>query len=419
MQKSFKDLGLSRPICDELNKSGFGDPFPIQYQAIDKILEGHDILGRAPTGSGKTFAFGLPLMEIKAQPEKRRPVSLVLSPTRELASQIVMALEPFARVKKKKLVAIYGGVSYGPQRKKLEMGVDIVVACPGRLLDLINQRSILLDKIETLVIDEADRMADMGFLPDVKKIVDLTNSDRQIILFSATLDGDVAKLTKRYQTDPLSIEVETDKEDVKNVRHEFYPVKREKKMAFMAGAISNFDSTIIFSRTRHGAESILTGLKKYGISAESIHGGKSQTQRSRALERFVGKKVSALVATDVCARGIDVENVGGVIHYDPAEDSKDYVHRSGRTGRAGQSGVVISLVGDDQIQKVKKLVKPLGIEFIFSTPQFTQGVPKKLEPPIRQDSEVNPRKRSRGPKSNHSNRPHSRSFRGKTKSYSK
>ncbi|NNN20638.1 MAG: DEAD/DEAH box helicase [Acidimicrobiales bacterium] len=395
MQDSFRDLGLSGALCAELERSGFDQPFPIQLQSIEKILEGRDILGRAPTGSGKTFAFGLPLLEIKTKPSRRRPVSLVLTPTRELASQIVGALEPFAKVKNKRLAAIYGGVSYLPQRKKLDMGVDIVVACPGRLLDLIEQGSIYLDGVETLVIDEADRMADMGFMPDVKRIVDLTTPGRQIVLFSATLDSDVAKLTKRYQHEPFTVEVEASDEEISNVRHEFWAVKRDKKMQYMAGAIASFDSAIIFSRTRHGAESIMTGLRKYGIRAESIHGGKSQAQRSRALEKFIDKKVSALVATDVCARGIDVENVSGVVHYDPPEDSKDYVHRSGRTGRAGQSGVVISLVGDDQVRKVKKLVQPLGIEFSFTKPDFKDGMPEMSAYEPRQDYDREPQNRGR------------------------
>ncbi len=365
MEKSvtFSDLGLSREICRELEKQRISSPFPIQEATISAMLDGQDVLGRAPTGSGKTFAFGLPILELKEQPSKHRPVTLILAPTRELVCQIVEALEPFAKVKNKKLVAIYGGVSYVPQKRKLEKGVDVIVACPGRLLDLIDQHVVKLDTLKTLVIDEADRMADMGFLPDVNTIVKLSSPDRQLVMFSATLDNDIDVLTKRYQKNPKYFEVKVEEEDISKVSHEFIATRNNTKIQALTEVVSDTDSAIIFSKTRMGADRIVSSLRLYGVDAVSIHGGKSQAQRSKALEIFTKKRADVLVATDVCARGIHVDSVGCVVNYDFPVDAKDYVHRSGRTGRAGMTGRVVSLIKNEEVRSARKVIGSLGIEF--------------------------------------------------------
>ena len=359
MSTTFSKLGVPQWVSEALARQGITEPFQIQEVTIKEGLNGNDICGRAPTGSGKTLAFGIPLVVRTTAAKPRRPQSLILAPTRELADQICKELRTFSG--KRTVSVVYGGVGYGPQRKALAKGVDILVACPGRLEDLIEQRELTLEDIKQVVIDEADRMADMGFMPAVKRILDQTSNDRQTILFSATLDHDVAKLKKHYQRNPVTREIGEKTPDIKNADHTYAIAKKAEKPELAAKAVNSTWPAIIFCRTRHGADRLVKQLNRLDIESEPIHGGKSQHQRKRALKNFSTGKVQALVATDVAARGIHVDGVALVVHYDPPEDHKAYIHRSGRTARAGSQGVVLSIIQPEQKKNAKKLQKRLGI----------------------------------------------------------
>ena len=359
MPTKFSDLGVPEWITEALDQRGIVEPFEIQERTIRDGLEGKDICGRAPTGSGKTLAFGIPLAAKTKASKPRKPQSLVLAPTRELAQQICSELRTFSG--KRTVFVVYGGVSYGPQRKALANGVDILVACPGRLEDLIEQKELNLEAVQQVVIDEADRMADMGFMPAVKRILDQTSSNRQTILFSATLDRDVEQLKKRYQRDPVLREVGDKTPDIKQAMHTYFVAKKSEKSKVAAEAVKAIWPAIIFCRTRHGSDRLVKQLKRFDIAAESIHGGKSQNQRQRALKNFSKGKVQALVATDVAARGIHVDGVELVVHFDLPEDHKAYIHRSGRTARAGNKGIVFSIIQPDQKRTAKKMQARLGI----------------------------------------------------------
>ena len=359
MSTTFSELGVPEWITRELDRKGITEPFEIQERTIRDGLEGRDICGRAPTGSGKTLAFGIPLVVRTKDSKPRNPQSLVLAPTRELAEQICNELRSFSG--KRNVFVVYGGVGYGPQRKALAKGVDILVACPGRLEDLIGQNLLNLGSVRQVVIDEADRMADMGFMPAVKRILDQTSDDRQTILFSATLDRDVDQLKKRYQRDPVLREVGEKTPDIKKAMHTYSIANKSEKSKIAAAAVKAVWPAIIFCRTRHGSDRLVKQLKRIGIEAESIHGGKSQNQRQRALNHFSNGKAQALVATDVAARGIHVEGVELVIHFDLPEDHKAYIHRSGRTARAGNQGIVFSIIQPEQKRTAKKMQARLGI----------------------------------------------------------
>jgi superfamily II DNA/RNA helicase len=359
MPTKFSDLGVPQWIDEALNQRGITEPFEIQEKTIKDGLEGKDICGRAPTGSGKTLAFGIPLAAKTQAAKPRKPQSLILAPTRELAQQICNELRTFSG--KRTVFVVYGGVGYGPQRKALANGVDILVACPGRLEDLIEQKELNLEAVKQVVIDEADRMADMGFMPAVKRILDQTSNDRQTILFSATLDRDVEQLKKRYQRDPVLREVGDKTPDIKQAIHTYFVAKKSEKSEIAADAVKAMWPAIIFCRTRHGSDRLVKQLKRFDIAAESIHGGKSQNQRQRALKNFSKGKVQALVATDVAARGIHVDGVELVVHFDLPEDHKAYIHRSGRTARAGNKGIVFSIIQPDQKRAAQKMQARLGI----------------------------------------------------------
>jgi superfamily II DNA/RNA helicase len=361
MTTTFDDLGLPPQLVAPLRKAGIREPFPIQAATIPDALAGRDVLGRAPTGSGKTLAFGLPMLATVDKAKPHRPRALVLSPTRELAEQIRRELAPIAAGRGLRLLAVYGGVGYAPQRSKLQRGVDVLIACPGRLLDLIEQGELTLDQANYVVVDEADRMADMGFVPQVRKILDMTPDRRQTLLFSATLDGDVAELTRRYQRNPVRHEVGGGGHDAGTARHFFWRVEGQSRRPLVADITAGFDSTLVFTRTRRGADRLAHQLSRDGVTAESIHGGRSQRQRDRALRRFTQGSVEVLVATDVAARGIHVDGVDCVIHYDPPEDHKTYLHRSGRTARAGAGGHVISFVQRDQVRDSEQLQREIGV----------------------------------------------------------
>ena len=399
MSTTFSQLGVPQWVSEALARQGITEPFQIQKITIKEGLDGDDICGRAPTGSGKTLAFGIPLVVRTKAAKPRRPQSLILAPTRELADQICKELQAFSG--KRTVSVVYGGVSYGPQRKALAKGVDILVACPGRLEDLIEQRELTLEDVKQVVIDEADRMADMGFMPAVKRILDQTSKGRQTILFSATLDQDVAQFKKHYQHNPVTREIGEKTPDIRNADHTYALAKKADKPELVAKAVNSTWPAIIFCRTRHGADRLVKQLKKLGIESEPIHGGKSQHQRKRALKNFSTGKVQALVATDVAARGIHVDGVTLVVHYDPPEDHKAYIHRSGRTARAGSQGVVLSIIQPEQKKSAKKLQKRLGInESIreINPDQLPDIQSQMQEKPRNQDKQANKSRTTSKPK---------------------
>jgi len=361
---SFADLGVPAPLCATLARRGITEPFPIQAATLPDALAGRDVAGKAPTGSGKTLAFGLAIAAQAATAgpvEPRRPRALVLVPTRELAAQVQRELTALIDERAHgPVAAIYGGVGYGPQRKALARGVSAVVACPGRLEDLIATGDVRLDRVEMVVLDEADRMADMGFMPAVRRLLDRTPDGRQTLLFSATLDGDVDKLVRAYQHDPVHHAAAGADDDDVEVAHHFWTVAREARVGVTADIVNRAGSTIVFTRTRHGADRVTRQLVRYGVKAVAIHGRRTQAQRDQALKQFSTGRAPALVATDVAARGIHVDAVGCVVHFDLPDEAKDYVHRSGRTGRAGASGTVVALVGEDARKDARALQRALG-----------------------------------------------------------
>lgn len=358
---SFAQLGLPDQFVRSLAKRGITEPFPVQATTIPDSLAGRDVAAKAPTGSGKTLAFGLPLLAMVERADKNRPGSLILAPTRELAEQIKQELAPLAKSVGKYVHAVYGGVSYGPQKAALRRGVDVLVATPGRLEDLIQQGAVRLDRASIVAIDEADRMADMGFLPAVRRILDLTAKRRQTMLFSATLDGDVAVLVRDYQSDPIRHEAPSAEAEAIDARHHFWLVQRSDRVEHAADVVATGGRTIVFTRTRHGADRLAKQLDRLGIKAVAIHGGRSQGQRNRALKEFTTGRVQALIATDVAARGIHVDAVETVVHFDPPNDHKDYLHRSGRTARAGAAGSVVSLLTSDQQRGARRMQEELDL----------------------------------------------------------
>jgi len=371
---TFADLGVPPQLRAVLAKRGISEPFPIQAATIPDALAGRDICGRAPTGSGKTLAFGLAIATLDPIATPRRPRALVLVPTRELASQVageIAQLLPASGKGKQRhdnVVAVYGGASYGPQRRALSQGAAVVVACPGRLEDLLEQRDVDLRDVDIVVLDEADRMADMGFMPSVRRILDQTNEKRQTLLFSATLDGEIDKIVRRYQRDPARHEVGQDENDLSEVEHVFWRAEPAERTGLAAALVNRHGRAIVFSRTRHGADRIARQLTQTGVDAVAIHGNRSQAQRERALAAFSNGRAAALVATDVAARGIHVDDVGCVVHYDLPPDPKDYVHRSGRTGRAGASGMVVAFVPKAQFKAARTLQRAVGLPEQIDTP---------------------------------------------------
>ena len=365
---SFADLGVAPDAVSDLSARGIDAPFPIQAATLPDALAGRDVAGKAPTGSGKTLAFGLAIVARCERARPHRPTALVLVPTRELAGQVAGELRLLARTHRLRVATVYGGVGFGPQRKALREGVDVLVACPGRLADLINQGDVRLDDVAIAVVDEADRMADMGFLPEVRRLLDQTRSDRQTLLFSATLDGAVDVLVSRYQRNPATHEVAVDGDAISDATHFFWRIAEADRVERAADAIKAAGPTIVFCRTRHRADRVAKRLGTAGVDAVAIHGGRSQPQRDRALRDFTTGRTLALVATDVAARGIHVDDVAAVVHFDLPPDPKDYVHRSGRTARAGQAGVVVALVAPDQRKDATKLARQVGLDVSLTDP---------------------------------------------------
>jgi superfamily II DNA/RNA helicase len=379
-------LALPNTLVVALERNGITEPFPIQAATIPDAMAGRDVAGMAPTGSGKTLAFGLPILARVEVAQPRRPRALVLSPTRELAAQIRKDLAPYGKATKRQVFAVYGGVRYQAQRDWLNRGVDVLVATPGRLEDLIDQGVVDLSDVNIVAVDEADRMADMGFLPPVRRILDQTSSDRQTMLFSATLDGDVGVLIREYQHQPARHDAGDVEPDTIEAQHHFWHVDRNDKIDHAASIVRSQGSTIVFTRTRHGADRLAKQLAKMGVGAVAMHGGRSQGQRNKALAAFASGDADALVATDVAARGIHIDAVASVLHFDPPNGHKDYVHRSGRTARAGASGNVVSLVTRGERRAIGRMQRQLDLHQPIVDPNVgLLGTP---------DLRVTPKKRS-------------------------
>ncbi|UDY36789.1 DEAD/DEAH box helicase [Dermatobacter hominis] len=362
MTTTFDSLGIDEDITHALRERGITTAFPIQEMTIPDILAGRDVCGKAKTGSGKTLAFGLPLVQLLPRAEPGRPTGLALVPTRELATQVRDELVAASHARGIRIAAIYGGDPIEKQIKALKGGVEFAVCTPGRAIDLIERGDLSVADVRHVVIDEADRMADMGFLPQVEWILRNVEGDHQTLLFSATLDGVVDSLVRRYQHDPTRHEVASKGVNVEQMTHRFFLVHEMDKVKVAAAIIRGAERTMVFSATKHGADRLARKLEDEGVEAAPIHGDLRQKFRERALADFSSGKLHALVATDVAARGIHVDDVDVVIHYDPPNDHKTYVHRSGRTARAGESGVVVSLLLYNQELEIKRLQKRLGLD---------------------------------------------------------
>jgi ATP-dependent RNA helicase RhlE len=362
MSSTFADLGVSEAVTGALSKRGIEKPFAIQSMVVPDALDGVDVLVKSPTGSGKTLAFGVPLADV-IDADGAWPSALVLAPTRELAAQIVDELSGVMHANGLKITAVYGGVGIHNQAKQAAKS-HVLVATPGRLLDLIDRRAVALDQIEVLILDEADRMLDMGFKPVVDRIVNMTPRDRQTMLFSATLEGEVGRIAAAYTTDAVRHEHTPGAEKVGHIEHRFRRVAHEAKVSELVHELGDPKRglTLVFVRTKRGADRLVKRLGAHNVHAVAMHGDKSQSQREKALARFEAGKVDTLVATDVAARGIDVSGITHVINYDAPAAREDYVHRIGRTARAGASGVGITFVLDDQARDVAKLAAELGLD---------------------------------------------------------
>ncbi|MET7466426.1 DEAD/DEAH box helicase, partial [Nonomuraea sp. NPDC005501] len=360
----FELLGLPKPLVTGLARQGIDSPFPIQTATIPDVLTGADVLGRGQTGSGKTLAFGLPTMARLAgvRPAPGRPRAMILVPTRELALQVHDALEPLGRGLGLRMKVIVGGMSMGKQIEALRRGVDIVIATPGRLGDLIRQGECSLSDIEVSVLDEADHMCDLGFFPVVTELLAQTPAGGQRLLFSATLDGDVDKLVRRFLKDPITHSVAPATSPVDTMEHHVMQVTRDDKFDVTAEIANREGRTIIFVRTQHGVDRLCKQLARVGVKSGGLHGGKRQNQRTRILAEFREGSVNVLVCTDVAARGIHVDNISLVLHVDPPQDHKSYLHRGGRTARAGEKGTVVTLVLPNERRSTDQLTRRAGIQ---------------------------------------------------------
>jgi superfamily II DNA/RNA helicase len=389
---SFFTLGVDAPLARRIAHLGITDPLPIQSATIPDALAGRDICGRAPTGSGKTLAFGVPLVSGVPTVETRRPTALVLVPTRELADQVRDVLASLMGARGKRVVALYGGTSYGPQRQSLRRGADIIVACPGRLEDLVERGDVSLHDVRTVVLDEADRMVDMGFVRPVCRLLDQTAPNRQILLFSATMGKEVEAISRKYQHDPARYEIESEPSEASDVTHWFWSVARADRVRRTAELVARHGQAFVFCRTKHGADRAARQLRAAGIEAAPIHGDRSQPQRAKALASFSSGRIGALVGTDVVARGIHVDDVPCVVHFDLPGDAESYVHRSGRTGRVGRPGVVVSLVPDEQRADMRKLMHQLGFTARITEPCETgvQPFERPAEPKPSRGQRVTP-----------------------------
>ncbi|MCH1910254.1 DEAD/DEAH box helicase [Stenotrophomonas sp. Y6] len=382
---SFEDLGLAPFLLRALAEQGYENPTPIQQQAIPLVLQGHDLLAGAQTGTGKTAAFGLPLLqhlatsaqEVRSGP--RRPRALILTPTRELATQVHDSLRGYSKYLRIPSTCIYGGVGMGNQLDVLRRGVDLLVACPGRLIDHLERRSIDLSGIEVLVLDEADRMLDMGFLPSIKRILaKLPKQNRQTLLFSATFADPIKQLALEFMRNPREVMVTPRNTVAETIAHRVHPVDAGRKRELLLHLLSadSREQTLVFAKTKHGSDKLATFLDKSGIKTAAIHGNKSQSQRLRALGDFKAGRVTVLVATDIAARGIDINELPKVINYDLPMVAEDYVHRIGRTGRNGASGQAVSLVAQEDAKYLRQIVRLLDRDMdIRDVPGFEPHTP--------------------------------------------
>jgi superfamily II DNA/RNA helicase len=362
MTTTFSSLGVAPEMVQVLADSGIHEPFAIQSLTIADGLAGRDVCGKAKTGSGKTLAFGIPTLQELTKAKPGRPTAICLVPTRELAVQVRDELDPLARSVGLSVGAIYGGDPIEKQITALERGLDLVVCTPGRAIDLIDRKALVVSDVQRVVIDEADRMADMGFLPQVEWILRNIEGSHQTLLFSATLDGVVDSLVQRYQHDPVLHEVESPTVTVDEMQHRFLMVHEMDRTKVAAAIVNNSRRTMIFCATKHGTDRLVERLRDEGVNAAAIHGDLRQNMRERSLAQFGEGKISALVATDVAARGLHIDDVDVVIHFDPPSDHKTYLHRSGRTARAGTSGVVVTFITWNQELEVKRLQKRIGVD---------------------------------------------------------
>ena len=364
---SFADLGVIEPICRALTSEGYTTPTPIQSQAIPSLIQGRDLLGIAQTGTGKTAAFAVPIMQRlvgnPARPAPRSVRALILTPTRELAAQIGDSFRTYGRYVGLRHALVFGGVGQKPQVDSLARGVDILVATPGRLLDLLEQRHVKLDMVEVLVLDEADRMLDMGFIRDVKKIIAMTSRKRQSLCFSATMPADVEHLVREILTDPVRIEVTPPSTTVERIEQRVYHVDGGNKRALLSEVLKEkaLARVIVFTRTKHGANKVVEHLERSGVAADAIHGNKSQSARQKALDNFRRGHARVLVATDIAARGIDVDGITHVVNFELPEVPEAYVHRIGRTARAGHDGMALSFCGADERGLLRDIERKIGV----------------------------------------------------------
>ncbi|TCN88940.1 DEAD/DEAH box helicase [Shewanella fodinae] len=394
---SFASLGLSTPILNAVIEQGYTDPTPIQQQAIPAVLQGHDVMAAAQTGTGKTAAFTLPILHLLSggtRPKANQIRTLILTPTRELAAQIADNVRDYGKNLSLRSAVVFGGVSINPQMLALRRGVDILVATPGRLLDLYQQNAVKFDHLEILVLDEADRMLDMGFIHDIKKILTLLPAKRQNLLFSATFSDDIRTLAKGLVTNPTEISVAPPNSTAEQVTQTLYAVDKTKKTALLIQLIQQqqWSQVLVFSRTKHGANRLAKQLEAAKISAAAIHGNKSQGARTRALADFKNGVVKVLVATDIAARGLDIDLLPQVVNFDLPNVAEDYVHRIGRTGRAGASGHAVSLVSDDEQKQLADIENLIGQHILRETMAGFEPNKPLQETRLRADGPKKPKK---------------------------
>lgn len=398
---SFKELGLSDDLLRALKEKGYNKPTPIQEKAIPAVINGKDVMAAAQTGTGKTAGFTLPILQLlsdKTKIKSNHVRALVLTPTRELAAQVQENIFTYSKYSHLRSAVVFGGVSINPQMMKLRKGVDVLVATPGRLLDLYQQNAIRFNDLEMLVLDEADRMLDMGFIHDIKKIMALLPKQRQNLMFSATFSKEIRKLAKGIIHDPVEIDVTPRNSTVDKISQIIHPVDKARKIELLSYLIKqgNWQQVLVFSRTKHGSDKLVRKLAKHDIHAAAIHGNKSQSQRTKALENFKKNKIQVLIATDIASRGIDINQLSHVINFDLPDIAEDYVHRIGRTGRAGATGHAISLVCADEIKQLMEIEKL--IQFKIDREEIEGFEPEHIVPDsIKIKSSNNKKKRSKRP----------------------
>ncbi|MFM2483866.1 DEAD/DEAH box helicase [Celerinatantimonas yamalensis] len=402
---SFAELGLSKPITEAISEMGYTSPTPIQAQSIPAILQGKDVLAAAQTGTGKTAAFVLPILEqLRSQPRasNKEVKALIITPTRELAAQIDANVKAYAKHLKLRHQVVFGGVNIKPQIRQLVLGCDVLTATPGRLLDLYGQGMLDLSKLQILVLDEADRMLDMGFIHDIRKLIKLLPKKRQNLLFSATFAGEIRKLAHGLLNQPVEVSVDQENRTARQVEQFYTLVDQEQKTSLIKSLIvqNGWQQVLVFTRTKHGANRLTQKLEQAKINAAAIHGNKSQNARVKALEGFKDGSIEVLVATDIAARGLDIKQLPQIVNFDLPNVAEDYVHRIGRTGRAGESGTAYSLVSQDQLphlQDIEKFTKSKlnvleidGFKASFSrsakTPAATRQAPRRQSKPQQQRS---------------------------------